>query len=626
MEMNEDFDAAWTLKMRYFFSRLTPFFANRFVETSPKVAREAGLGVAAIEVDGFTIRFRKILEYAKSLLESEEPCDVELARGEGKSIFLKLDDCHFSLLVKSTDGELISEGRVGLLDLIAPDEEIRQNMMSQMDVGASWPTWHRLMMRLESSSTQSSIDILNELATMYVDDRGPLALIDEKIFSGANVPVDEIIPESILGLSRWYGPEPGGLSPDEYFSTTLPRTRFHDIQSKSAPEIEIMLNGRFLPELTLASCLESVSNSRVLDLLDLVPWQSNPVACLSVAEIALHRLKSPRFRELLLDATEKLVAPKFIWNNRDLFVYIPLVARYCYYRVNRLRNARSLPVFWRLMVSWTHGVALSSRFAIIKVDEGYLTETSERDHLHFLVDSRMAPQMLLSDYMDFRLWILRELRRALRNVYRGETVETALRQVDDSLSDLSPEEKVKLHFPGPLDNVLRADLDGAAVGVDGDVSPEESVRILFALLFVRGVDGEEWSKMKENFAHIVSGSNDPSKTRIYRLEFLRIAAYLRDEEFAKSLVATKEIWEGVEPPRSEVILNLTERILAALAAEDKQDFSKLLGESITSMAEIVPGDERARTLARLVRYLDEIRDGSGESQLGAAYGAAMAAW
>jgi hypothetical protein len=171
--------------------------------------------------------------------------------------------------------------------------------------------------------------------------------------------LDDLVPSGRHYYELFGGPIPQDVTPDQYLGDLLPAYRQGLLKRDLAQGLDICVAGGLSPELSPSRWTTDIPNDVLWGAIDgNDPWR-DPYSLLNCLEMALGRIKDPRFNDFAKGAAAKLTAAAFVCGkDQDGLELLPLFSALVLDRMNDVEALNLCPPYWKRMCAWMHGSTL----------------------------------------------------------------------------------------------------------------------------------------------------------------------------------------------------------------------------------------------------------------------------
>lgn len=442
--------------------------------------------------------------------------------------------------------------------------------------------------------------------------------------------VHDLVPNKYEYYTKYYGPDPGNSSIDDYLKNILPNYRKNQIEADLIKGIEISLLGASRHDLMPSDWSKHIDNDTMFNALKSVDLRHNPFSVLALLDLALSRVQDARFQDLALEMTDLLVAKEFNRQDEvDVYELLPALAQLTFNHISDLGSGMVFPPYWRRMCSWMHAcllAKLTSDYAIKIEDfqEWVKSLTTEECYYTQLLDARHEP-MILAHQMNSALFKAEVIGRLdlIKNKHKEvvENINEIEKKIDAAVSSLQNESSTLAQYiPGPLEGhicpsmyeereIEESDADEVLNDLNNELIDSKWERLAslsqhfnFGIKLLNGIN--ELLK-----TYTLSEDEDKRKVQLDNLIFISIILTAhRDTKLANSVAEI--IAQSSHKVNSHQELYLMVRILqlASAAFEDNKEWSSWVSKWFSEFAYGIPSQKFASIFLNLLNLLKRNTD------------------
>ena len=434
---------------------------------APQLMRRFGCEMQDVVHFGYDRKFHiQDLYAAAKDIYSEKQEVVNLKDTEGQAGVANLDKENNHIVIEWIDGDSQSK-RVNLpeMALLSSNREYRTGNLSTIvtELGPAIPNFDTLLMKAQECELDYDefLPIFDELNSGVTSTQRHFL---EKISSGENINIDDIIPPSLSYFEKFAGPLSGTDDPDDYINNVLVPYRKKLLQRDVQRGLDICLLGAFRENLMPGAWVDDVDNDVLLKAISSCNIESNPYSLLGALDIALYRQDDHRFNEVAENIVEKLAHNTFgqTGGANVLTALFALLVDLILNRINLLADGALQPGYWKRMCSWMQAGFITRAMMDINFDDNL---GSFRDWIQNNMNLEGAIRIVIDARWEPVFWIRKTSPESLRAeiLYRllslksfheaaGRSIPNAYK-IDEALNRLQ-EQGIPL-VPGPLEGHIR---------------------------------------------------------------------------------------------------------------------------------------------------------------------------
>jgi hypothetical protein len=456
-------------------------------------------------------------------------------------------------------------------------------------------------------------DILEEMGYGFEAHRTRIATAH----NGGHIQLDDIVPDSLSYFVRFCGPNPRGISPEEYLTKILPSYRKQLLNRNLGRGLEICLLGALRDDLLPAAWTDNVTDDEMWNALESIDMRGNLFGLLGILDIAINRQHDERYKTLADEIMSNLLQEQLLRpDGVDCYELLPLFSQVVLDQINVLEGGALCEPFWKRMCAWMHaGILMQSTFhkkINLEALRGWVL--SKRDIAGTyaqMVDLRHEPmyragemsRSSLREEIIGRLVILRAKRQATGcSVPHSEAIGEAMTRLASKGSPLG------WAMPGPLDGHRRpADQEGRRLS-ENDVNYilEELSKDPFGTIWSKLAYFSQCFDLGEKILLRACEASAGASFEIEQLEgqtqpdrlfdFCLVAAAHRNTDLARSIsaIALARAPHAKSGEKALAILHIL--LLASAAFEREDDWWFWIEEQLAGLAYRLPQGEATKTL------------------------------
>ena len=529
------------------------------------------------------------------------------------------------LLKMMVEKELKILGELGDLMILSPDRNTRMRALNNIldCLGPTAPDFsalHRAAEEREVTDEEAG-NLLEERSSGFEAHRTRITTAH----NGGQLQLDDIVPDSLSYFERFCGPNPGGISPEEYLTKILPSYREQLLNRKLGRGLEICLLGALRDDLLPTAWTANVTDDEMWNALESIDMQGNLFGLLGTLDIAINRQHDERYKTLADEIMNNLLQEQLLRpDGVNCYELLPLFSQLVLDRINVLEGGALCEPFWKRMCAWMHaGILMQSTLhRQINLDalRGWvLSNRNIAGTYAQMVDLRHEPmyrasvlsRSSLREEVIGRLEILRTRTQATGcSVPRSEEIGEAMTRLASKGSPLG------WAMPGPLEGHRRpAEQEGRRLS-------ESNVNNILEEI-TKNPLGTIWSKLAyfsqcfdlgekillraceastEAFFDIeqLEGQTQPNQL----FDICLVAAAHRNKDLARA-ISVIALARAPHAQSGEKVLTILRILLLASAAFEREDeWSSWIEEQLAALAYRLPQGEATRTL---LEHMEQIK-------------------
>ena len=430
---------------------------------APQLMRRFGCKMQDVVHFGSDRKFHiKDLYTAAKDIYSQKQEAVNLKDIEGRAGVASLDKEHNHIVI---DWDSQSK-RVKLpeMALLSSNREYRAGNLSSIttELGPATPDYDASLTKAQECELDYDefFPIFNELNSGVASIHRRFL---EKISSGENISIDDIVPPSLSYFEKFAGPLSGTDVPEDYINNVLVPYRKKLLKRNVQQGLDICLLGAFRENLMPGTWVDDVDNDALLQAISSCNIESNPYSLIGALDIALYRQNDHRFNELAENIVEKLAHSTFEQtDNANVLALFSLLANLILNRINLLTDGALQPGYWKRMCSWMQAGFITRAMMDINFDDNLASfrdwtekNMSLEGAIRTVIDARWepvfwtrktSPESLRGEIL-YRLGSLKSFHEAA-----GRSIPNSYK-IDEALNRLQ-EQGIPL-VPGPLEGHIR---------------------------------------------------------------------------------------------------------------------------------------------------------------------------
>lgn len=529
------------------------------------------------------------------------------------------------LLKMIVEKELKILGELSDLMILSPARGPRMRALNNLldCLGPTAPDFsalHRAAEEREVTDVEAE-ELLEEISSGFEAHRTRITTAH----NGGQLQLDDIVPDSLSYFERFCGPNPRGISPEEYLTKILPSYREQLLNRNLGRGLEICLLGALRDDLLPAAWTANVTDDEMWNALESIDMQGNLFGLLGTLDIAINRQHDERYKTLADEIMNNLLQEQLLRpDGVDCYELLPLFSQLVLDRINVLEGGALCEPFWKRMCAWMHAEILmqSTLHRQINLDalRGWvLSNRNIAGTYAQMVDLRHEPmyrasvmsRSALREEIIGRLDILRTRAKVTgHSVPLSAEIGEAMARLDSKGAPLG------WAMPGPLDGHRRpAEQEGRRLS-------ESNVNNILEEI-TKNPFGTIWSKLAyfsqcfDLGERILLQACEVSSRAAFGIEQLEgqmqpdrlfdiclVAAAHRNTDLARA-ISTIALARAPSAQSGEKVLAIFHILLFASAAFEQEDeWSHWIEEQLAGLAYRLPQGEATRTL---LEHMDEIK-------------------
>ena len=358
-------------------------YARMFLDLLPmsmhKVAIEededfsALVGVATIGVlifrGGVKVHGKVLFAAARQALSARCVQSVIDSGNVEHSVKLADDRSSMIVVIRNADGTTV-EVQMPALMLLSPNSRERLTAFRRLFqlVGATSPKIRALSQNIASgpASDEALSEVIGEISGGVCQTHRRLS---EMIRTNEVITTRDLVPDDITYFDRFSGPDPKGLSPDEYFQGVVSSYRRDLVKHDIASALDVCCFGCLRNDLLPGSWFSDVDDDVLWSFLSSGRYESSPFSLLAALDIALRRQSDSRFSGFATRAVLKLSDRQF-GSDGTLDIYSILNAgfEFTFGQICHLKGGSERAGFWRRMGAWMQAECIISTICDLEVE------------------------------------------------------------------------------------------------------------------------------------------------------------------------------------------------------------------------------------------------------------------
>lgn len=541
--------------------------------------------------------------------------NVVLVILENDTLFLKM----------MVENELKTLAELRDFEILSPDRDTRmRSLNSLLDcLGPTSPDFSALLgIAEEREITDSEIGaILGEMSNGFEAHRTRIATAHD----GGQLQVDDIVPDSLSYFERFCGPNPRGISPEEYLSKNLPTYRKQLLNRNLGRGLEISLLGALRDDLLPTTWTDNVPDDEMWNAIKSIDMQGNLFGLLGTLDIAINRQHDERYKTLADEIMSNLLQEQLLRpDGVDCYELLPLFSQLVLDRINLLEGGAICEPFWKRMCAWMHaGILMQStlhRQINLEALRGWVLSNRHIAGTYAqMVDLRHDPmyrasvmsRSSLREEIIGRLEMIRTRAQAIGfSVADSKEIGEAMSRLDTKGAPLG------WAMPGPLDGHRRpAEQEGRRLSeININKVLEEISNNPFGTIWSRlGYFSQIFDlgeKILQRACEAISGATfEPDQlegqTQPNRLfDICLVAAAQRNTDLARSISVIALARAPIAQTGEKALAILHLILFASAAFQHEDEWSTWIEEQLAGLAHRLPQGEATRTLGE---HLDQLK-------------------
>lgn len=543
---------------------------------------------------------------------------------EGNDVFVVFED-DTVFLKKMVEKDLRTLAPLSEFLILSPDKGTRILAINKLLdwLGPTAPDFSVLLMAAEEREINDAEtgDILEEMSNGFEAHRTRIATAHK----GGQLQLDDIVPDSLSYFERFCGPNPRGISPEEYLTKVLPSYRKQLLNRNLGRGLEICLLGALRDDLLPAAWTDNVPDDEMWNALEAIDMEGNLFGLLGKLDIAINRQHDERYKALADEIMSNLLKEQLLRpDGVDCYELLPLFSQLVLDRINVIEGGALCKPFWKRMCAWMHaGILMQSTVhKQIKLEAlrewvlsnrnvaGTYAQMADLRHEPMYRASVISPSSLREEIIG-RLVMLRDRRQATGfPVPHSEKVAEAMTRLSSRGSPLG------WARPGPLDGHRRPGEQKGRTLSETDVTYilEELSREPFGSIWSKLAYFSQCFDLGEKILLRTCEASAGAALEIEQLEgqtqpdrlfdICLVAIAHRNTDLARSIsvIALARAPHAQSGENALAILHIL--LLASAAFEREDEWSSWIEEQLAGLAHRLPQGEATRTL---LEHMDHIK-------------------